>query len=398
MPRNRARIGQQRECRDEQGAKDGYNGSCTFVWQYCNIEGRRTLRAARFGESSRRQNALSLKDIGRVRCPRRAICQHGKHTAMRGAVTSIPASVAVGDRPAEHVFSVDVEEYFQVSAFDAVVDRSAWQEMPTRIEAAVEVLLEMLARHGATATFFTLGWLAERHPSLIRRIASAGHELASHGWSHRRVSALTPDEFREEVRHSKRCIEDIAGVEVTGFRAPSFSIGTGESWAFDVLIDEGYRYDSSVFPIRRPGYGQPRAPTAPYVIVRPGGLLLELPLATLDVWGMRIPAAGGGYLRHFPLAVIRAALRARARHGGAMFYVHPWELDPGQPRLPVPPLTRIRHYTGLRRTRARIDSLLGEFRFTTVARHQAYALQRMGRNSSGMPLLAAQDASALFSE
>lgn len=301
---------------------------------------------------------------------------------MRSPVTSIPASSATARRPAEHVFSVDVEEYFQVSAFDAVLDRSDWQAMPTRVEAAVEVLLEMLARHHAVGTFFTLGWLAERHPALVRRIASAGHELASHGWSHRRVSEMEPAEFREEVRRSKRCIEDIAGVEVSGFRAPSFSIGSAESWAFDVLIDEGYRYDSSVFPIRRPGYGQPGAPGAPYVIARPGGLLLELPLTTLDVFGMRIPAAGGGYLRHFPLAVIRAALRARAGHGGAMFYVHPWELDPGQPRLRVPTLTRFRHYTGLRRTRARVDALLGEFRFTTVARQQAHTLQRMGRSSS----------------
>jgi polysaccharide deacetylase family protein (PEP-CTERM system associated) len=310
---------------------------------------------------------------------------------MRAPVTSIPASSANDRRPAEHVFSVDVEEYFQVSAFDAVVDRSTWQSMPTRVEAAVEVLLELLEQHQAVGTFFTLGWLAERHPALVRRIASAGHELASHGWSHRRVSAMTPTDFRDEVRRSKRCIEDIAGAEVTGFRAPSFSIGRAESWAFDVLIDEGYRYDSSVFPIRRPGYGQPGAPSAPYVIARPGGMLLELPLATLDVFGMRIPAAGGGYLRHFPLAVIRAALRARERHGGAMFYVHPWELDPGQPRLRVPPLTHFRHYTGLRRTRARIDSLLEEFRFTTVARHQAHALQLMGRNSSGAPSLPSSD-------
>jgi polysaccharide deacetylase family protein (PEP-CTERM system associated) len=299
-----------------------------------------------------------------------------------GAVISSPASRAPTESRVEHVFSVDVEEYFQVSAFDGVLDRSAWQGMPSRVEPAVDVLLELLGRHDALGTFFTLGWVADRHPALVRRIADAGHEVASHGWSHRRVSTITPAEFRDEVRRSKARIEEITGREVIGFRAPSFSIGPEQAWAFDVLIEEGYRYDSSVFPIRRPGYGDPDAPTAPYVITRPAGTILELPLATLDVLGVRLPAAGGGYLRHFPFGVIRAAFRANELRGsGAVFYVHPWELDIDQPRLAVSALTHFRHYAGLRRTRPRLQFLLREFRFTSVARQQALALSRSGRRA-----------------
>lgn len=300
-------------------------------------------------------------------------------TACMRPLAAIPAPTAP---TVEHVLSVDVEEYFQVSAFDRVLDRAAWPRLPSRVERSTDELLELLARHHAAATFFTLGWIAERHPALVRRIVDAGHELASHGWSHRRVSSLSPAEFRAEARNSKAVLEDIAGCAVVGFRAPSFSIGRAQAWAFDVLIEEGYRYDSSVFPIRRPGYGDRTAPTTPYVVSRPSGDLLELPLATLALLGMRVPAAGGGYLRHFPFAIIRAAVRAHDVRGeSAILYVHPWEIDPGQPRLAVSALTRLRHYGGLRRTRPRLELLLDEFRFTSVARRTSDMLRASGARS-----------------
>ena len=271
--------------------------------------------------------------------------------------------------PLQHIFTVDVEEYFQVAALEGVVTRQDWSTRASRLEPAVERLLEMLARHGATGTFFTLGWIADRHPHIVRRIAEGGHEIASHGYWHRRVDTLTPDEFRDDVRASKAVLEDAGGMPVIGFRAPNFSVRPGCEWAFDVLIEEGYRYDSSLFPIRRPGYGYPAAPVVPHVLHRASGSLTELPLATLTWHGARIPAAGGAYLRHFPYAVVRRAFREHLEHGiPATFYVHPWELDPAQPRLPVSWLTRLRHYGGLARTVPRIERLLGEFPFTSAAR------------------------------
>ncbi|MGH7562676.1 MAG: XrtA system polysaccharide deacetylase [Gemmatimonadales bacterium] len=273
-----------------------------------------------------------------------------------------------------HLFSVDVEEHFQVTAFERVLPRSSWEAQPSRVEANTDRLLELLGRHGVHGTFFVLGWVAERHPALVRRIAAGGHEVASHGWWHARLTTLTPDELRDEVRRSKALLEDLAGAPVLGFRAPSFSIVPGGEWAFDVLLEEGYQYDSSIFPIRRPGYGYPGAPTAPYTIRRAAGTLLELPMATATFFGARIPAAGGGYLRQFPLAVIRRACREQAAAGvPGMFYVHPWEIDPDQPRLPVGFLTRQRHYGGLDRTYERLDRILSEFPFTSVARWRSMA-------------------------
>lgn len=268
-----------------------------------------------------------------------------------------------------HLFSIDVEEHFQVSAFDRILSRDDWGRQPSRVERNTDLLLDLLARHGAHATFFTLGWVAERQPDLVRRIASAGHELASHGWWHRRVTGLTADEFREEIRRSKAVLESLTGRPLLGFRAPSFSIVPGSEWAFDVLLEEGYRYDSSLFPIRRPDYGYPSAPPIPHEIRRPGGTLLEVPLATFDFLGVRLPAAGGGYLRQLPLGLIQRSFRSlAARSSPGMFYIHPWEVDPDQPRLPVGLFTRIRHYGGLERTLPRLERLLGEFRFTSVER------------------------------
>ncbi len=272
--------------------------------------------------------------------------------------------------PVAHLFTVDVEEHFHVNAFDALVSRDEWERLPSRVDRNVGVLLDLLARHAATGTFFTLGWVARRNPALVRRVSEAGHEVACHSFWHRRAGTLTPAAFREDVRSAKAAIEDAAGQPVFGFRAPSFSIVPGVEWAFDVLLEEGYGYDTSIFPIRRPDYGYPGAPADAYLIRRPAGTLLEIPLATTTVAGIRLPAAGGGYLRQLPVGLIRRALREHAeRRAPAMFYIHPWEIDPDQPRLAAPLVTRIRHYRGLARTLPRLERLLGEFRFTSVARH-----------------------------
>jgi polysaccharide deacetylase family protein (PEP-CTERM system associated) len=267
-----------------------------------------------------------------------------------------------------HCFSVDVEEHFHVSAFESLIRREDWPGLPSRVDTNTDILLDLLARHGASGTFFVVGWLADRNPGVVRRIAAAGHEIASHSWWHRRVPTLTPGEFKDDVARTKARLEEITGQSVHGFRAPSFSILPGMEWAFDVLLETGHSYDSSVFPIRRPGYGWPGAPTAPYDIVRPGGTLREYPMTTLDVLGLRIPAAGGGYLRQLPYGVIRRAFRDRQAQGrGGMFYIHPWEVDPGQPRVPASWLTQVRHYRGLERTLPLLERFLTEFRVTSVA-------------------------------
>jgi polysaccharide deacetylase family protein (PEP-CTERM system associated) len=267
-----------------------------------------------------------------------------------------------------HFFTVDVEEYFQVKALESAVSREDWISCPSRLAGSIDALLERLDRHNARGTFFVLGWIAEHRPEVVLAIAAAGHEIASHGFWHERVTALDRDAFREDVRSSRQALEDLIGAAVVGYRAPSFSIIPGWEWAFDVLVEEGYTYDSSLFPIRRSGYGYPNAPRSPHTIRRTGGSLAEFPLATTSILRYPVPAAGGGYLRQFPLAVIRRAFREASERGEpATFYIHPWEIDPGQPRLPVSALNRIRHYRGLGSTLERIDLLLQEFSFATIA-------------------------------
>ncbi len=268
----------------------------------------------------------------------------------------------------KHHFTVDVEEYFQVTAFEPHVRRADWECFESRVAGCVSRLLDLLASREARATFFTLGWVAQRHPDLVRRIGRAGHEIASHGWDHRRVTEQSALTFRDSVRRSKDLLEDLAGAPVLGFRAPSFSIVPGREWALDVLIEEGYRYDSSLFPVRRQGYGYVNGRPDPHRLERPAGRLLEVPPTTLHWWGANVPAGGGAYFRLFPYAVGRAAFRDCERRGvPGTFYIHPWEVDPGQPRLDVPWPTRLRHYAGLRRTLPRLERLLAEFEFTAIA-------------------------------
>jgi polysaccharide deacetylase family protein (PEP-CTERM system associated) len=270
-------------------------------------------------------------------------------------------------RPGHH-FTVDVEEYFQVSAFEPFVARAAWETMETRLAYGVTRLLELLGKHGGLGTFFVLGWVADRHPEMIRTIAAAGHEIASHGWDHRRVTDQTPEAFRQSVRRTKALLESLTGARVIGFRAPSFSIVPGYEWALDVLLEEGYCYDSSLFPVRRRGYGYPGGRRDPHWIERAGGRLAELPPATLRRFGMTLPAGGGAYFRLFPYALVSAALRDSGRRGvSATFYIHPWELDSEQPRLRASWSTRIRHYGGLSDTIPRLERLLSDFQFVPLA-------------------------------
>jgi len=274
---------------------------------------------------------------------------------------------AAQEHDVTHFFTVDVEEHFQVQALAAAVPRSRWSTEESRVEPSVFELLALLEASSSTATFFVLGWLAERRPALVRAIVDAGHELASHGWDHRLVTKQSRTEFRESIRRSKCVLESVGGQRVLGFRAPSFSIVRGGEWALDCLIEEGFLYDSSLFPVRRPGYGYAGGEGDPYWVSRPAGRLAEFPPATLRFGGVRVPAGGGAYFRLLPYGLVRSAFRLAARRQRpGTFYIHPWELDPDQPRYAVGRSTRIRHYGGLNRTRPRLRRLLREFRFGAI--------------------------------
>ncbi|MBX7118698.1 MAG: DUF3473 domain-containing protein [Gemmatimonadaceae bacterium] len=273
-----------------------------------------------------------------------------------------------GTTPARvaHFFTCDVEEWYQVVALAPWAPMDRWEGFESRVEAAVDALLQRMADAGALGTFFTVGWVAERHPAMVRRIAAAGHELASHTYDHQRITHQTPAHFRESVRRTKRILEDLAGHPCVGFRAPSFSIVRGTEWALDVLVEEGYAYDSSLFPVKRAGYGYEGGARDAHWIDRPAGRLREFPPATLALLGRTVPAAGGAYFRILPPQLVHAALAAAESRGHpGTFYIHPWEWDPGQPRLDVPLLTRIRHYAGQGGVMARLDRLFRRFRFTS---------------------------------
>jgi polysaccharide deacetylase family protein (PEP-CTERM system associated) len=265
-----------------------------------------------------------------------------------------------------NAFTIDVEDYFQVAALAGAVERSSWPQRESRVERNTGVLLDMLAESGVRGTFFVLGWIAERHPALIRRIAAAGHEIACHGFSHQLIYSQSEDEFREETTRSKRTLEDLSGQPVLGYRAASFSITRQSLWALDVLIDLGFEYDSSIFPIRHDRYGIPGADPRPAALAAPSGrTLVEFPMSAARFAGVAVPVSGGGYFRLLPYAVTRAGLRQiNGRFGRPFtFYLHPWEIDPGQPRVQVGLLSRFRHYTNLDRCESRLRLLLREFRF-----------------------------------
>ena len=268
-----------------------------------------------------------------------------------------------------NAFTVDVEDYFQVAALASAIDRASWPQRESRVERNTGVLLELLSARGIRGTFFVLGWIAERHPTLIRRIAAEGHEIACHGFSHQLIYTQTPDEFRAETARSKRILEDLAGVPVIGYRAASFSITRRSLWALDVLIDLGFSYDSSIFPIRHDRYGIAGADPRPASLSAPSGRsLVEFPMSAASYLGVQVPVSGGGYFRLLPYCVTRAGLRQiNGRYGRPFtFYLHPWEIDPDQPRVRVGWLSRFRHYTNLHRCESRLRRLLHEFRFTSM--------------------------------
>lgn len=266
-----------------------------------------------------------------------------------------------------NAMSVDVEEYFQVSAFENHVPRSEWPSIPARLPATIDRILELFGDRDVKATFFTLGWVCEQHPEVIRRIVAAGHELASHGHDHKRVWHLGEKKFRQDVTDTRKRLEDAGGTQVSGYRAPSFSIGAESLWAYDSLRAAGYRYSSSVFPIRHDHYGLPSAPRFPFRIMPAD--ILEIPMSSVTAFGRNWPCSGGGWFRLLPLAYSRwAARRINERDGmPAMFYFHPWELDPDQPRVGGLPLkSRFRHYVNLTRFESRLERLLDEFRWARV--------------------------------
>src|SRR5579871_567491 len=268
-----------------------------------------------------------------------------------------------------NAFTVDVEDYFHVAALSSAIARDSWGSRELRVEANVERLLTILADHSVQATFFVLGWLAERTPALVRRIAAAGHEIACHGYSHQLVYKQSPQEFREETVRAKAFLEDTIGHAVHGYRAASFSVTRQSLWALDVLIDAGFRYDSSIFPIHHDLYGLPGATPEPHRVSAPSGrTLAEFPMSAASYLGLQVPVSGGGYFRILPYWLTHAGLKQINERRGRpfAFYLHPWELDTGQPRIKVGAFSRFRHYTNLSRCEARLRRLLKDFEFTSM--------------------------------
>jgi polysaccharide deacetylase family protein (PEP-CTERM system associated) len=291
-------------------------------------------------------------------------------------------------RPAiTNALTIDVEDYFQVSAMAPYIARSEWDSRECRVERNVERILAMLEAADTRATFFTLGWIAERYPQLVRRIVAGGHELASHGHGHERASDLSRAQFSEDITRAKRILEDLGGVAVQGYRAPSFSIGQGNLWAFDCLAEAGYRYSSSIYPIAHDHYGMPDAPRFAHE-VRPG--LTEVPVTTLRLGERNYPSSGGGYFRLMPYALSRWMIRRvnAQDQAPAIFYFHPWEIDAGQPRIPgIDAKTRFRHYVNIARMEGKLQALLRDFRWGRM--DEVFFGERLADAPAGLRLAAA---------
>jgi polysaccharide deacetylase family protein (PEP-CTERM system associated) len=268
-------------------------------------------------------------------------------------------------RPHVNALTVDVEDYFHVTAFAGSIERARWPTLESRVERNTMQLLELFGRRSVRATFFVLGWVTERAPHLIRELHRAGHEIACHGLTHELVYKQTPELFRSETQRSKTMLEDLTGAKVRGYRAATYSITSQSLWALDILEELGFDYDSSVFPVRHDLYGIPGASRLPFRVA--SGRLLEVPLTTVKVLGQHLPCAGGGYFRLLPYAAFRWAVRRANREGlPAVFYMHPWEIDPEQPRIDAPWRSRFRHYTNLHRTAARLEALLSDFQWASM--------------------------------
>jgi len=269
-----------------------------------------------------------------------------------------------------NALSFDVEEYFHVEAFKTVVQTREWPTLESRVVRSTERLLDVLDRHRVSATFFVLGWVADRHPRLVREIRARGHEVGCHSYAHRVIFSMTRPEFRNDVRQAKEAIENAIGGAIIGYRAPTYSVVRQTMWALDILAEEGFRYDSSIFPIHHDRYGIPDAPRGPYRTTLSNGRdLVEFPISTLRVGSQNLPFSGGGYFRLLPYAVVRTALRRLNRRDQlpGIVYLHPWEVDVEQPRFPVRRLTRFRHYVNLDKTLPKLESLLRDFAFMPVS-------------------------------
>lgn len=273
--------------------------------------------------------------------------------------------------PPTHIISVDVEDYFMVEAFAGSVSRDSWESRPSRVVMSTRRVLDLFDKYNVKGTFFFVGWVAKQFPELVREVHSRGHELACHSYWHRAVYSLTPGEFREDTQAAARAIEDAAGVKVYGYRAPSWSITTTCLWALEILSEEGFTYDSSIYPIHHDLYGVPGAKRFPYKLnCQNGNSLKEYPPATVRVLGQNVPAAGGGYLRIFPLTYTHWVFRKfeMQYHERVIVYLHPWELDPEQPRIPARLKSRFRHYTNLGSMENRLESLLARYAFGSFNR------------------------------
>lgn len=267
----------------------------------------------------------------------------------------------------QHCLSFDIEEHFQVSAFESPLRRRHWESFESRVENNTKTILNLLAEKNVKATFFVLGWVAERHPNLIRSIAALGHEIASHGYSHELITAQTPTQFRNDIRKTKAILEDLIGKKVLGYRAPSFSITRDSTWALPILVEEGHMYDSSIFPVLHDRYGLPGAQPVVHALSTGSGDIWEIPPSTVKLGGSRFPIAGGGYFRLIPFPVFLYCLKKVVREGLPLVtYLHPWELDPEQPKMKGPILSKVRHYLNLHKTKIRLEKLLDHFPFGPI--------------------------------